>query len=90
MLTCNQTLAHTHYSQYTYWQLFDLVAKLVECCQSPRKHHQAVFEKYQEKKYKRCALTAETALTSTAFRLPSRNSGRESSSSWQSSLWKRF
>lgn len=91
-LTTWQTLAHTHYSQYTYWQLHDLVAKLVECCQQPRKHHQAVFEKYQEKKYKRCALTAEAKLTSGAFKLPSRNSGRESSTpaSWQSALWKRF
>lgn len=83
-------MSHTHYSQYTYWQLYDIVAKLVQCCQDPRKHHQAVFEKYQEKKYKRCALTAETMLTSGIFKLPSKNSGRESSASGNWQMWKRF
>ncbi|KIW03601.1 uncharacterized protein PV09_05354 [Verruconis gallopava] len=88
------TLAHTYYSQYTYWQLHDLLAKLVECCQQPRKHHQAVFEKYREKKYKRCSVTAEEKLTSPSFKLPPKNAGRESAgtitSNWQNALWKRF
>jgi hypothetical protein len=47
-----QTLAHVHYSGYTMSQLKPLVKMLFECCQYPRKHHSAVYEKYATPKYK--------------------------------------
>lgn len=92
VLTHTQTPAHTHYSQYTWSQLHELVAKIVECCQNPRKHHLAVFDKYQEKKYKRCSLVTESKLRERDFKLPPRNSGRESSMGGQGtgSIWRGF
>lgn len=47
-----QTLAHVHYSGYTLSQLKPLVKMLFECCEYPRKHHSAVYEKYATPKYK--------------------------------------
>jgi hypothetical protein len=83
----SQGLAHIHYSQYTWSQLYDLVAKIVECCQNPQKHHLAVYEKYTEKKYKRASLYVEAEIAN-GFKLPPRVPARESSS-WQSSFWRR-
>ncbi|KAI4196718.1 MAG: hypothetical protein LQ350_006364 [Teloschistes chrysophthalmus] len=54
--------AHTYYSNYTYAQLYDLVLLMVECCEDPRKHHGAIFEKYTDKRYKRASLYVETAM----------------------------
>ncbi|RMY88310.1 hypothetical protein D0862_10469 [Hortaea werneckii] len=47
--------AHVFYSQYTYTQLRDLLAAMLECCELPEKHHNAVFEKYMDKRYKKAA-----------------------------------
>ncbi|RMZ00430.1 hypothetical protein D0860_07990 [Hortaea werneckii] len=47
--------AHVFYSQYTYSQLRDLLAAMLECCELPEKHHNAVFEKYMDKRYKKAA-----------------------------------
>lgn len=51
----NWTQAHVFYSNYTYSQLVQLLAAMLECCENPRKHHSAVFEKYTDKRYKRAS-----------------------------------
>ncbi|KAH0536856.1 hypothetical protein FGG08_006319 [Glutinoglossum americanum] len=61
--------AHVYYSDYTYSQLHPLVSMMLECCESPRKHHQAVFEKYCDKRYKRAALFVEGEM-GKGFSLP--------------------
>ena len=40
-------------------QLKNLVAMILECCQSPRKHHASVYEKYATGKYKRASAFVE-------------------------------
>ncbi|KAF2772961.1 hypothetical protein EJ03DRAFT_241676, partial [Teratosphaeria nubilosa] len=47
--------AHTFFSNYTYSQLRQLLSAMLECCEDPRKHHAAVFEKYTDKRYKRAS-----------------------------------
>ncbi|KAI4275154.1 MAG: hypothetical protein L6R38_005940 [Xanthoria sp. 2 TBL-2021] len=54
--------AHTYYSEYTYTQLYSLVLLMVECCEDPRKHHAAIFDKYMDKRFKRASLFAETEM----------------------------
>ncbi|KAK5085478.1 B-type cyclin [Lithohypha guttulata] len=56
------TQHHVHYSGYTWSQLRPVVQLLLECCEDPRKHHQAVFNKYCDKRYKRAAAFVETEL----------------------------
>ncbi|POS83886.1 hypothetical protein EPUL_004851, partial [Erysiphe pulchra] len=51
----NWTKQHVHYSGYTWTQLRPLVAMIKECCEFPQKHHNAVFEKYSDRKFKRAA-----------------------------------
>ncbi|CAO1599177.1 B-type cyclin [Xanthoria calcicola] len=58
----NWSPAHTYYSEYTYTQLYTLVLLMVECCEDPRKHHAAIFDKYMDKKFKRASLFAETEM----------------------------
>ncbi|KAL8735919.1 MAG: hypothetical protein Q9166_000481 [cf. Caloplaca sp. 2 TL-2023] len=58
----NWSPAHTYYSEYTYTQLYSLVLLMVECCEDPRKHHAAIFDKYMDKRYKRASLFAETEM----------------------------
>ena len=53
---------HVHYSGYTWSQLRPIVQLLLDCCEDPRKHHQAVFNKYCDKRYKRAAAFVETEL----------------------------
>ncbi|KAF2102731.1 hypothetical protein NA57DRAFT_32881 [Rhizodiscina lignyota] len=62
-------LAHIHYSGYTYKQIFSLVQTILECCEEPRKHHAAVYDKYSDKRYKRASLYVETEVQK-GFRLP--------------------
>ncbi|KAI5816305.1 cyclin-like protein [Pyronema omphalodes] len=50
------TPAHTFYSGYTASQLEPLVHTLVECCENPKVHHHAVFQKFADKRYKRASL----------------------------------
>jgi G2/mitotic-specific cyclin 3/4 len=63
------THAHTFYSGYTMDQLKPVVALILECCQEPRKHHEAVFTKYSSKKFKQVSLAVEVELKA-GFMLP--------------------
>ena len=56
------TQSHVHYSGYTWSQLRPAVQLLLDCCDDPRKHHQAVFNKYCDKRYKRAAAFVETEI----------------------------
>ena len=48
-----------HYSGYTFAQLRPLVKLILECCEDPHRHHQAVYNKYCDKRYKRAAVFVE-------------------------------
>lgn len=50
-----QTPAHTFYSGYTASQLEPLVQTLVECCENAKEHHNAIYEKYADRRYKRAS-----------------------------------
>ncbi|KAK5199816.1 B-type cyclin [Exophiala xenobiotica] len=63
------TAHHVYYSGYTYSQLKPLVSLLLECCDDPRKHHSAVFNKYCDKRYKRASAFVETEIQ-RGFQLP--------------------
>ncbi|KIW21055.1 hypothetical protein PV08_01634 [Exophiala spinifera] len=63
------TAHHVYYSGYTYSQLEPLVSLLLECCDNPRKHHSAVFNKYCDKRYKRASAFVETEIQ-RGFQLP--------------------
>ncbi|KAK4150259.1 cyclin-like protein [Chaetomidium leptoderma] len=58
------TLAHVHYSGYTLSQLKPLLKMFFECCQYPRKHHAAVYEKYATPKYKHSSTYVEDKMAS--------------------------
>ncbi|KAI0123021.1 cyclin [Xylariales sp. AK1849] len=53
---------HVYYSGYTFTQLKPLVSTILECCRIARRHHAAVFEKYKDKRFKKCALYVEKEL----------------------------
>ncbi|KAK3903324.1 cyclin-like protein [Staphylotrichum tortipilum] len=55
---------HVHYSGYTLSQLKPLVKMLFECCQNPRKHHGAVYDKYATPKYKHSSTYIEERMQS--------------------------
>ncbi|KAK4989112.1 B-type cyclin [Elasticomyces elasticus] len=81
------TPAHVFYANYTYSQLRQLLCVILECCDDPQKHHAAVFEKYQDKRYKRASLFVESEIKK-GFQLPSvvlRSSFgfRDDSQSWK-------
>jgi hypothetical protein len=61
--------AHVHYSNYTWSQLRQLLAAILECCEDPHKHHSAVYDKYTDKRYKRSSLFVAGKLQA-GFRLP--------------------
>ncbi|KAH8805706.1 cyclin-like protein [Xylogone sp. PMI_703] len=61
--------AHKYYSGYTWSQLRPLVALMLECCENPQKHHAAVFEKYEDRRYKRASTFVQTELR-RGFTLP--------------------
>lgn len=64
-LTINpQTPFHVHYSGYTLSQLKPLIKMLFECCQNPRRHHSAVFDKYATPKYKNSSTYVEERMQS--------------------------
>lgn len=69
LLTSEQSKAHVHYSGYTWSQLRSLVTMMIECCEHPVLHHQAVFEKYREKRFKEASLIVQDALDA-GFTLP--------------------
>ncbi|KAF2087437.1 hypothetical protein K490DRAFT_42060 [Saccharata proteae CBS 121410] len=64
------SLAHVHYSGYTYAQLRNLVAVMLECSENPQKHHSAVYEKYADKRYKKASHFVEGEIRK-GFVLPS-------------------
>ncbi|KAF2462131.1 cyclin-like protein [Lineolata rhizophorae] len=68
--------AHVYYSQYTYGQLRQLLAVILECCENPQKHHAAVYDKYVDKRYKRASEFVQVEMEK-GFALPS--FGRDSS-----------
>ncbi|KAK2603697.1 B-type cyclin [Conoideocrella luteorostrata] len=63
--------AHVHYSGYTWVQLRPLVTMIIDCCERPRLHHAAVFEKYQERRFKEASTVVQHALDA-GFTLPHR------------------
>ncbi|RAQ51620.1 G2/mitotic-specific cyclin [Aspergillus flavus] len=65
----NWTPAHVHYAGYTYSQLYPLISLMVECCEIPRKHHAAIYEKYTDKRFKRASLFVEAEMRK-GFHLP--------------------
>ncbi|KAL8638407.1 MAG: hypothetical protein Q9228_004438 [Teloschistes exilis] len=81
--------AHTYYSNYTYAQLYNLVFLMVECCENPRKHHGAIFDKYTDKRYKRASLFAETEMLRgfQVLDVESNNAGSWSMASEDAQLW---
>jgi len=72
-----QSQAHVYYSGYTWTQIRPVVALLLECCEHPDKHHNAVFEKYSDRKYKRTAVFVQNELQK-GFALPRYPSSRPS------------
>ncbi|KAA8912863.1 cyclin-like protein [Sphaerosporella brunnea] len=50
------TPAHTFYSGYTAAQLEPLVLTLVECCENPKIHHNAIYKKYADRRFKRASI----------------------------------
>ncbi|KIN05064.1 hypothetical protein OIDMADRAFT_101886 [Oidiodendron maius Zn] len=69
--------AHVYYSGYTWTQLRPLVSMILECCQSPQKHHGAVYEKYTDRRYKRASSFVQTEM-SKGFTLPPLKASRPS------------
>ncbi|KAI5272500.1 hypothetical protein E4T47_04246 [Aureobasidium subglaciale] len=63
------TQAHVYYSNYTYAQIRQLLAVMVECCEAPDSHHNAVFHKYQDRRFKRASLFVQTEMKK-GFKLP--------------------
>ncbi|KZF26534.1 hypothetical protein L228DRAFT_235590 [Xylona heveae TC161] len=61
--------AHIYYSGYTFAQLRQLIATILECCESPRRHHAAVFEKYADRRFKRASLFVEAEMKK-GFQMP--------------------
>jgi G2/mitotic-specific cyclin 3/4 len=59
----SQTSAHTFYSGYTASQLEPLVQTLVECCENPKSHHNAVYKKYADRRFKRASLYVANWMT---------------------------
>ncbi|CAN3360568.1 G2/mitotic-specific cyclin-4 [Diutina catenulata] len=47
------TELHVFYSGYTETQLRPLAEVLINCCRHPEQHHRAIYEKYQERRYRR-------------------------------------
>ncbi|KAF3770739.1 hypothetical protein M406DRAFT_217651, partial [Cryphonectria parasitica EP155] len=47
------SLPHVHFSGYTWAQLRPLVAVILDCCQTPDRHHKAVYEKYRDRRFKK-------------------------------------
>lgn len=64
--------AHVYYSNFTWSQLRQLLLVMLDCCEEPTKHHAAVYEKYQDKRYKKASLFVEQKLA-MGFRVPIEN-----------------
>ncbi|KAH3674603.1 hypothetical protein WICMUC_003149 [Wickerhamomyces mucosus] len=49
----NWSSRHAYYSGYTTEQLKPLAYAIVEACRNPEEHHKSIFEKYQERRFRR-------------------------------------
>ncbi|KAK6464319.1 cyclin-like protein [Scheffersomyces coipomensis] len=58
------TEAHIFYSGYTEIQLKPLAEILLESCRDAETHHKAIFEKYQERRYRRSSTFVQEYFTS--------------------------
>ncbi|CAG7981403.1 unnamed protein product [Penicillium salamii] len=65
----NWTPAHAYYSGYLYAQLVPVLETMMDCCENPRRHHAAIFEKYADRRFKRASIFVENELA-TDFALP--------------------
>ncbi|CAG7930168.1 unnamed protein product [Penicillium olsonii] len=65
----NWTPAHAFYSGYLYAQLVPVLRTMMDCCENPRRHHAAIFEKYADRRFKRASIFVENELA-TDFALP--------------------
>ncbi|KAI2789564.1 G2/mitotic-specific cyclin-4 [Penicillium oxalicum] len=63
------TMAHAHYSGYLYTQLVPVMLTMLECCEDPQRHHQAIYEKYSDRRFKRASTFVESEIRS-GFQLP--------------------
>ncbi|KAI9793900.1 MAG: hypothetical protein M1816_007152 [Peltula sp. TS41687] len=61
--------AHIYYSNYTFSQLRQLLLTILDCCENPRVHHVAVYDKYIDRRFKRASVFVEAEMT-RGFRLP--------------------
>lgn len=50
------TAAHMYYSGYTADQLRPLAYALLDACRNPEEHHKSIYEKYQERRFRRSSL----------------------------------
>ncbi|GME74013.1 unnamed protein product [[Candida] boidinii] len=53
------TEAHVFYTGYTETQLQSLSDVLIDCCYNYRTHHNVIYEKYKERRFKRSSLYAQ-------------------------------
>lgn len=67
------TPEHVHYSGYTYTQLKPLIGTILDCCRAGRKHHQAVYDKYSTRVFKRASIFVEGQIMG-GFKLPFQHS----------------
>lgn len=56
------TPAHAYYSGYIYKQLIPVMRTMIDCCENPRRHHGAIFEKYSDRRFKRASLYVEAEM----------------------------
>lgn len=61
--------ALVHFSGFTWTQLKPVVGMILECCQSARKHHEAVYEKYADRRFKKSSFFVQNELC-CGFQLP--------------------
>ncbi|KAG7192670.1 uncharacterized protein KQ657_001451 [Scheffersomyces spartinae] len=61
------TEAHVFYSGYTEAQLRPLASVLLHNCQHPERNHRAIYEKYQERRYRRLSLFVQDYLRQIEF-----------------------
>jgi len=54
------TPAHSYFSGYTPSQLDPIVKIIIEGCHDPTEHHNAIYEKYSDKKFRRSARFVDT------------------------------
>ncbi|KAH3688106.1 hypothetical protein WICPIJ_000877 [Wickerhamomyces pijperi] len=61
------TTRHVFYSGYTKDQLKPLARVLIEACHNPLDHHKSIFEKYQERRFRRASTYVQEWLKSNGF-----------------------